>query len=74
MSAYFLKHHLFLESTMTRRKRRNHSAEFKVKVALAAIKGDHTLAELSTQFDLHYFQRYGNLPPIPVEYCSCVSN
>ena len=38
---------------MTRRKRRNHSAEFKVKVALAAIKGDHTLAELSTQFDLH---------------------
>ena len=33
---------------MTRRKRRNHSAEFKVKVALAAIKGDHTLAELST--------------------------
>ncbi|EIM39073.1 hypothetical protein HADU_08991 [Acinetobacter sp. HA] len=44
---------LFLESTMTRRKRRNHSAEFKVKVALAAIKGDHTLAELSTQFDLH---------------------
>ncbi|QQV08291.1 IS3 family transposase [Acinetobacter johnsonii] len=37
---------------MTRRKRRNHSAEFKVKVALAAIKGDHTLAELSTQFDL----------------------
>ncbi|WP_171492650.1 hypothetical protein [Acinetobacter brisouii] len=34
---------LFLESTMTRRKRRNHSAEFKVKVALAAIKGDHLI-------------------------------
>lgn len=47
---------MFLESTMTRRKRRNHSAEFKVKVALAAIKGDHTLAELSTQFDLHQNQ------------------
>ena len=30
---------------MTRRKRRNHSADFKAKVALAAIKGDHTLAE-----------------------------
>ncbi|WP_426978996.1 IS3-like element ISAcsp5 family transposase [Acinetobacter johnsonii] len=28
----------------------------KVKVALAAIKGDHTLAELSTQFDLHQNQ------------------
>ncbi|MFW2000398.1 IS3 family transposase [Acinetobacter ursingii] len=41
---------------MTRRKRRNHSAEFKVKVSLAAIKGDHTLAELSTQFDLHQNQ------------------
>lgn len=41
---------------MTRRKRRNHSAEFKVKVALAAIKGYHTLAELSTQFDLHQNQ------------------
>ncbi len=41
---------------MTRRKRRNHSADFKVKVALAAIKGDHTLAELSTQFDLHQNQ------------------
>ncbi len=41
---------------MTRRKRRNHSAEFKVKVALAAIKGDHTLAQLSTQFDLHQNQ------------------
>ncbi len=37
---------------MTRIKRRNHSAEFNVNVALAAIKGDHTLAELSTQFDL----------------------
>ena len=47
---------MFLESTMTRKKRRNHSAEFKVKVALAAIKGDHTLAELSTQFDLHQNQ------------------
>ena len=35
---------------MTRRKRRNHSAEFKVKVALAAIKGDHTLAERLRRF------------------------
>ncbi len=41
---------------MTRRKRRNDSAEFKVKVALAAIKGDHTLAKNSTQFDLHQNQ------------------
>ena len=30
------------------RKRRNHSPEFKSKVALAAIKGDQTLSELSS--------------------------
>ena len=36
-----------------RRKRRNHVPGFKAKVALAAIKGDKTLAELSEQFDVH---------------------
>ena len=38
---------------MTRRKRRNHSPEFKAKVAMAAIKGDKTLAEMAQQFDVH---------------------
>jgi len=38
---------------MTRRKRRNHSSAFKAKVALAAVKGEHTLAELSEKFDVH---------------------
>jgi transposase len=38
---------------MTRRARRTHSAAFKVKVALAAIKGEKTLAELAKQFDVH---------------------
>ena len=38
---------------MTRRKRRNHSPAFKAKVALAAIVGDRTLAELAEQFDVH---------------------
>jgi transposase len=38
---------------MSRRPRRNHSAAFKAKVALAALKGDKTLAELAAQFDLH---------------------
>ena len=33
--------------------RRNHSAIFKAKVALAAVKGDKTLAELAEQFDIH---------------------
>ncbi len=38
---------------MTRRKRQNHSPEFKAKVAIAALKGDKTLAELAQQFDVH---------------------
>lgn len=38
---------------MSRRPRRNHSAAFKAKVALAAVKGDKTLAELAEQFDVH---------------------
>ncbi|MCF1457643.1 MAG: IS3 family transposase [Shewanella sp.] len=35
------------------RKRRNHSPEFKAKVALAAAKGDKTVSELAQQFNLH---------------------
>ena len=38
---------------MKRRPRRNHTAAFKAKVALAAIKGDRTLAQLAEQFDVH---------------------
>lgn len=38
---------------MTRRVRRNHSPAFKAKVALAAIKGEKTLADLPQQFDVH---------------------
>lgn len=38
---------------MAKRTRRNHTAAFKAKVALAAIKGEKTLAELSHQFDVH---------------------
>jgi transposase-like protein len=38
---------------MPRRPRRNHAPAFKAKVALAAIKGDRTLAELAEQFDVH---------------------
>jgi transposase len=36
-----------------KRPRRNHAPGFKAKVALAALKGDKTLPELSQQFDVH---------------------
>ncbi len=36
-----------------KRKRRTHSPEFKAKVALAAIQGDLTMAELVKKFDVH---------------------
>jgi transposase len=36
-----------------RRPRRNHTAAFKAKVALAALKGDRTLAELVEKYDVH---------------------
>ncbi len=38
---------------MSRRPRRNHSPAFKAKVALAAIKGDRTIAQVADQFDVH---------------------
>jgi transposase-like protein len=38
---------------MTKGTRRTHSAAFKAKVALAAVKGERTLAELAQQFDVH---------------------
>ncbi len=36
-----------------KRPRRNHAPAFKARVALAALKGDKTLAELAQQFDVH---------------------
>jgi len=41
---------------MTKRTRRNHSPAFKAKVALAALKGEKTLADLAQQFDVHVNQ------------------
>ena len=38
---------------MSRRPRRNHAPGFKAKVALAAIKGERTIAQLADQFDVH---------------------
>ena len=38
---------------MNRRPRRNHTPAFKEKVALAAVKGDRTIAQLAEHFDVH---------------------
>ena len=38
---------------MSRRPRRNHTPAFKAKVAIAAIKGDRTIAQIAEQFDVH---------------------
>jgi transposase len=40
-------------SEAMKRTRRNHGATFKAQVALAAVKGDKTLAELAEQFSVH---------------------
>jgi len=37
-------------------KRRLHSSEFKAKVVLAALKGDRTLSELASAFEVHPVQ------------------
>ena len=37
---------------MTKRSRRAHSPAFKAKVALGAMKGERTLAELAQHFDV----------------------
>ena len=38
---------------MSRRARRNHTPAFKAKVAIAAVKGERTIAQIAEQFDVH---------------------
>ena len=60
---------------MSRRARRNHTPAFKAKVALAAVKGDRTVAQLAEQFDVHpnqitaCFRHCTRTEPVP-EICT----
>jgi transposase len=38
---------------MTKGTRRTHSATFKAKLALAAVRGERMLAQLAQQFEVH---------------------
>jgi transposase-like protein len=40
-------------------KRKQHTAAFKAQVALAALKGDHTINELASQYGVHPTQIHG---------------
>lgn len=59
---------------MSKRPRRNHSPAFKAKVALAAVKGEKTLAELAQQYDVHPNLVTPNNPVViepKMIHCSC---
>jgi transposase len=45
-----------MKGAVMKRPRRNHTATFKAKVAVAALKDDKTLAELAEKFDVHSSQ------------------
>ena len=57
-----------------RRPRRNHTAAFKAKVAIAALKGDETLATLAEKFDVHANQITQWKTQLPAAHRQTLSN
>lgn len=65
---------------MSKRPRRNHSPAFKARVALGAVRGEKTLAELAQQFDVHTnqitqwrSQLLEGAPACPAAHCPSLS-
>ena len=58
---------------MTKRARRNHSPAFKAKVAVLAIKGEKTLAELAQAHDVHPNQITAWKAQLPGERPDCLA-
>ena len=56
---------------MSKRPRRNHSSIFKAKVALDAIRGEKTLAELAKLHDVHPNQINADANYFPGYTTSC---
>ena len=57
---------------MSRRARRNHTPAFKAEVALAAVKGDRTLAQLAEQFDVHPIRSHRGRPSLKAAPPTCL--
>jgi transposase-like protein len=62
MSLPFLKNRAVTEATILRllvskieeiKKRRNHDAEFKARVALEVVKGERTVSEMAADYGVH---------------------